>query len=225
MKLSDKLIAGTAFEVGAQTYQFDKNGVLFQLNPHPIEYDNKYIEERYNQYGELGPRMAHLRLGYLLGVLGKTPTSLLDVGYGNGDFLRAAATVIPNVTGNDHPPMYPIDPINTVENIYRNYYDVVSFFDVLEHFNDPYQIRELRCKYIIISVPNLVLDFSELEFKEWKHRRPNEHLAHFSQAALKKFFLDIGFECIAQSHIEDSIRKNHAQAQPNIATSVYEKIS
>ena len=32
--------------------------------------------------------MSYLRLGYLHGVIGDKPKSLLDVGYGNGSFLK-----------------------------------------------------------------------------------------------------------------------------------------
>ena len=223
MTLYERMVSKQEFSIGAEVYRFDVNGVLFQLNPNPVTYDDRYVEARYNSYGELGPRMAHLRLGYLLGVLGRVPSSLLDVGYGNGDFLRAANSIISDVVGNDAEPMYPITPIKTTDNIYEHYHEVVSFFDVLEHFTDPYDIKNLKCRYIIISVPNLSLEFSESEFANWKHRRPNEHIVHFSIVSLQKFFLDIGFTCISSSNIEDSIRKNTALEIPNITTCVFKR--
>ena len=51
-------------------------------------YDKEYVDIRYNSYGEKGLQMSYLRLGFILGALKHTPSSILDVGYGNGDFLK-----------------------------------------------------------------------------------------------------------------------------------------
>jgi len=70
-------------------YQKLENGVIRQIEKSDlINYNYDYVNNSYNTYGELGLRMAHLRTGYLIGSLGFIPNSILDIGYGNGDFLK-----------------------------------------------------------------------------------------------------------------------------------------
>lgn|GEM_PF-6790415 len=50
-------------------YKYDKNGVIRQIKVDKITYDYNYIEKSYNQHIGAG-NMSHLRLGYLLGIVG-----------------------------------------------------------------------------------------------------------------------------------------------------------
>lgn len=214
-----------SFSIDDVAYEYDASkGLCRQLGHTPTVYDEKYVEDRYNKYGELGPRMAHLRLGYLLGTLGFTPRSVLDVGYGNGDFLRAASSIVPVVRGYDIPPAYPIAPIETVGSIYADAHDVVCFFDVLEHFPDPYEIRALQAKYVYISLPFLHPELGIDWFRTWRHRRPNEHLWHFSRQGLATFFAEIGYKQLRLGVVEDTIRRNAEQDRPNILTGIFERL-
>ena len=63
------------------------DGVIEQILKNPISYNSEYISERYESFKEKSLRMSHLRLGFLCGTIGEMPSSILDVGYGNGDFL------------------------------------------------------------------------------------------------------------------------------------------
>ena len=85
-----------------ENYEILENGLIKQKSiVNKIQtYDTKYVDERYNQYGEKGPQMAGIRLGYLVGTLGYWPQSILDIGYGNGDFLKVCKGVIESY-GND----------------------------------------------------------------------------------------------------------------------------
>lgn len=205
------------FKVGNEDYEFDAiSGICKQLNPIPVKYDYEYVQTRYNSYGELGPRIAYLRLGFLLGALPEIPNSILDVGYGNGDFLKACSNIIQNVSGSDIPPSYPIAPIPTVDNIFEGTYDVVCFFDSLEHFIDPYLIKDLKTKYVFITLPQFHPDLGYEWFVNWRHRRPNEHLWYFSDKGLINFFQSIGYSLVKLSAFEDTIRKNTEQNLPNI---------
>ena len=80
-----------------ENYEKLDNGVIRQVNREPYNYDFDYSND-YNKLGEIGKRMSYLRLGYLLGVLDFTPKSILDIGYGNGDFLEACVNTIPSNT-------------------------------------------------------------------------------------------------------------------------------
>jgi hypothetical protein len=204
-------------------YEILENGLIKQknfINQKRI-YDVNYIKNSYDKYNELSAYMSYLRLGYLLGSINKTPQNILDVGYGNGDFLKAARNKINNCFGfevND----YPLPENCTKTNdIYDQEYDVVCFFDVLEHFEDIYEIKKLKTNYIYISVPECHY-FSDEWFLKWKHRRPDEHLWHFNLNSLSSFMAEIGFKLISSSNLEDTIRKP-LDENSNILTAIFKK--
>jgi hypothetical protein len=205
-------------------YKVDKNGIIKQIKVNKITYDSAYIESRYNTHKNR-KSMACLRLGYLLGVCGGGGiNSILDVGYGNGDFLKLSSQYIKKCTGADIAPAYPLPAhIKTTRNIYKDCYDVVCFFDSLEHFDNIYEIEQLKTKFIYISVPECHY-LSDEWFKNWKHRRENEHLWHFNLESLTAFFADIGYKIINHSHIEDIIRTRYDKNLPNILSAVFKKI-
>ena len=207
-----------------KNYTKDRNKVIRQINITKIDYDNEYVDQRYNSY-PTGEAMAYLRLGYLLGVLNEfKPTKILDIGYGNGDFLKAASKSINFCCGSDIEPMYPLpDYIETVQDIYKDEYDVVCFFDSLEHFDNIYEISKLRAKYIYISVPECHY-FSDEWFNSWKHRRENEHLWHFNLESLTLFFAEMGYEIINYSDVEDIIRTAQEDGVSNILSAIFRKI-
>ena len=205
-----------------ENYKIDKNGVIHQLDYKIIEYNPEYIEQRYYQYPEKCVNMGYLRLGYLIGSLGRIPDSILDVGYGSGDFLKVCREIIPDCYGYDITTLPPPEGTKLVTSIYENYYEVVSFFDVLEHFEDINEIKKLNCSYLFISLP-WCHNHSDEWFKNWKHRRPNEHLHHFNENSLNEFLKEIGYVKISSTKIEDTIRKSD-QKDPNILSAIYKKI-
>ena len=196
------------------TYEYLSNGVIKQCNVKKIAYTHEY-SNNYNSYGERGLQFSYLRLGVLLGALKKTPMSLLDVGYGNGDFLKVASQAIPHCYGADISD-YPVPSTckkTTLEE--KRFYDVVCFFDSLEHFDD--------CEHIFISVP-WCHHFSKSWFEKWYHRKPNEHLWHFNKPALISHFASHGYECVYSSNYEDIVRKNPESANyPNILSCLFKK--
>ena len=176
--------------------------------------------QRYDSYKESSLNMSYLRFGYLVGVLGGFPETILDCGYGNGDFLKVASKSCRSfgyeVNG------YPIPtPSVEVRDIYETEVEVTCFFDVLEHFEDIYEIKNLKSKYIYISVPNCLYHSDEW-FKEWRHRREDEHLWHFNEESLVNFFNEIGYKKLSSSNIEDSIR-GKLNGDQNILTCIFKK--
>jgi len=204
-------------------YEKLSNGVIKQLKVNKIQYNYDY-SSKYNQYGEKGIKLSYLRLGVLLGLLKHTPTSLVDVGYGNGDFLKTCIGTIPNLYGcdlSDYPPPDTCTKIyfNSIKNV-----DVVCFFDSLEHFDDINVIRELDTTYVFISVPWCHY-LSDEWFETWYHRRENEHLYHFNDISLRTFFEECGYECLYLGCYEDIIRKNPSVAPlKNILSGLFRKI-
>ena len=199
-------------------YEKDPNGVIKQINCTPFSYDYSYADN-YNTL-PTNDIMSHLRLGYIVGSLGKMPESILDVGYGNGAFLNLAKNST-TCYGHDIS-QYPIpEGVSFVENILENYYEVISFFDVIEHFSNPYFLKDLNCKYIVCSLPHCH-NFSDEWFRSWKHRKPNEHLWHFNEESLIKFFDVQGYSKINTSDFEDVVRKSK-ETYSNILSGVFLK--
>ena len=99
-------------------------------------------------------------------------------------------------------------------------YDVITFFDSLEHFEDIEFVKDLKCRVVCISVP-YCHNKSDEWFENWKHRRPNEHLWHFDKDSLVKFMERMGFVLCSYSNLEDTIRKNPDQEEPNILTCIF----
>ncbi len=205
-----------------KNYEKDRNGVIKQINCKPYIYDINYTVVRYDDKKVPVDNMSYLRLGYLLANLGKIPDSLIDVGYGNGKFLEKASKIIKKCYGYDIPPQYPLDGIPVVENIYDLEYDVVCFFDSLEHFEDIYEIKKLKANYIYISVPWCHY-LSDDWFQDWRHRREDEHLWHFDLESLKSFMAEMNYEYICHANIEDAIRKPYDPNLENILTAIFRK--
>ncbi len=196
------------------------NGVIKQKNVVKKEYDVSYIENSYNTYGDLGLRMSYLRYGFMIGSLGFIPEKIIDVGYGNGDFLSVCQNTIKKCYGYDVSG-YKIPDGCLFTDSMDIEVDVITFFDSLEHFDDISFVKNLKTKYILISVP-WCHNFSDEWLLTWKHLRPNEHIYHFSEISLKNFMVENGFELINFVNLEDNIRKNKS-TEKNILTAIFKK--
>ena len=206
-----------------KNYEITEDGIIKQTNITPFNYDIDYSDSRYSIFNDRG-NILNLRLGYIVGSIGKIPNSLMDVGYGNGDFLDSCKNFIPELYGNDIPPSYPLNQgINFVENITEQEVEVITFFDSLEHFPDIEFIKDLKCKYAIISLPWCYNGLDDTWFTNWKHRKPDEHLYHFNEKSLEKFMNRQGFKMINYCNIEDKIRIDKTLT-PNILTGCFKKI-
>ena len=204
-------------------YKKNIDGVVKQINCKPYIYSKEYSDSRYSVFNDRG-NILNLRLGYIIGSIGHIPKSLMDVGYGNGDFLDACKNSIDVLYGNDVEPAYPLkDNIKFVKDITSVEVDVITFFDSLEHFNDIEFVKDLKCKYAVISLPWCWGSSDDEWFNEWKHRKPDEHLYHFDEKSLEKFMKSMGFEIINYTNIEDKVRidKNYT---PNILTATFKKL-
>ena len=203
-------------------YNIDNFGVVHQTEFATISYNPEYIAERYFKYPEKCVNMSYLRMGYLIGSIGHIPKSILDVGYGSGDFLKVCQNIIPKCYGYDITTLPPPDGAKLVTSIYTNHYEVISFFDVLEHFENINDIKNLKCSYLYISLPWCHYHNDEW-FEKWKHRRINEHLHHFNEKSLTNFIESLGYKRINFSEIEDTIRKD-TNCDKNILSAVFEKL-
>ena len=150
-----------------------------------------------------------------------TPKSILDFGYGSGAFLDVCKKTIPNCYGYDIGEFNVPVGCSRIDDVFSKHFDVVTFFDSLEHVDDIYFLNKIDCNYIIISVPECHY-FSDEWFNSWKHRRVDEHIWHFSAKSLIDFMKSQKYEMINLSNIEDVIRKS-IDEHSNILTGVFKK--
>lgn len=202
-----------------KNYNVDQYGVIHQIESNPFVYDSQYINVGYGNLKTLTDEMAHLRWGYICGVIGRTPTSILDVGYGTGDFLKVAKRCTDQCYGNDLFTDLLPEGCKFVSDITESHYDVITFFDSLEHHPDIDFVQNLKCNYAVVSLP-WCHNYSDEWFENWKHRKPDEHLHHFSHISLEKFMNSKGFKMVSYGNIEDTIRKD-PNNKPNILTAVF----
>jgi len=198
-----------------EQYKKDTFGVVHQLNPEPFNYTQEY-QDAYKSLNEEG--MSHLRLGLIVGCLGRIPQSLLDVGPGSGHFATTASKIIPRVKIADAITRTDIN-LPQVENPFDEHVEVMTMFDVVEHIEDLSFLSDLKARYLVLSVPCYP---GEEKFPEWKHRKPNEHLHHFNEQSLKLFMADKGWMYFGVTNIEDMIRISN-ENKPNIITAIFYK--
>ena len=202
-----------------KNYEQLANGVIKQKNYEKIEYGYDYSSKR--NYGVKGIKISYLRLGFIVGAIKHIPSDVLDIGYGNGDFLSASKTIVKNCYGFDISNYPTPDGIQKLNQISDFNGEVITMFDVLEHFEDISVVKDFKCKYLIISLPECHY-FSEEWFENWKHRKPNEHLWHFNKKSLTNFMEEMDYKPLSFSNIEDSVRLSDGPYS-NILTVAFEK--
>jgi hypothetical protein len=200
-----------------RNYAIDDCGVIHQIESNDFRYDYNYVMRAYQNVPS--EAMSHLRLGYIIGSIGRIPTSLLDVGYGDGSFLKTARKIVPKVFGYDVEPAYPLDDIECLPSLLAREFDVVTFFDSLEHFKAIDFVNDLRTSYLCVSVPWCHY-LSDAWFRNWKHRKPDEHLWHFNDDSLRRFMSRMGFELLNYCNMEDAIKKT-GEDHPNILSAIF----
>lgn len=205
-----------------KNYERLENGTIRQIKYIQYQYEDEYFN-KYKKISHLNNNMANLRLGLIIGAIKRVPSSILDIGAGTGEFINTCSDIVPKC--------FAFDVIKTtkyskkvqrVENFLKEQYDVITFFDSLEHIEDISFIKKLKCNYVVISVPWCHY-FSDEWFESWKHRRENEHLWHFNEESLKNFFKENGYRAIFSGNPEDTIRKP-VDDNKNILTCIFEKI-
>lgn len=204
-------------------YRKDEFGIIHQIKTKSFIYDEKYVIE-YNKFKEKTKEMSYLRLGYLMGVIGKKPNTILDYGYGNGAFLEVCQSADIECYGTDISGYSIPKDCKFIEadKLQKYKFEVVCFFDSLEHLDDISFLKHLNTKFIYISLPWChQAVFGDNWFKTWKHLKPNEHLHHFDEFGIKNYMNSMGYDCINIGNPEDCIRIS-AQHQ-NILSGIFRK--
>jgi len=196
-------------------------GWLYQTNKTgDIKYDYNYVHDVYDRYAMVDD-MSKLRYEFIKKNI--KFKSILDVGYGNGSFLKYCLKHDKICFGYDISGYELPKEITITQNI-NEAVDIVSFFDSLEHFPQVDLnniLNQLKCRYISISVP--WNHYEGKEFETWKHRKPNEHRHHFSAVGLANLFYKSNFKLIEMSSYEDKIRGT-LHGLPNILSAIFKKM-
>ena len=200
-------------------YAINDDGIVYQIKRNPFDYTGHY-NDYYADIKDCTRYTSNLRLGYIIGSIGYIPNSVLDVGYGAGVFLEACGEEVDRY-GHDISGWPVPEGCTFVEDLLRGSYDVITFFDSLEHMDDIDFVKDLNTKYVCISVPDCHY-FSDEWFDTWKHRKPDEHLWHFNEASLNKFMDRMGYDTINTCNLEDITRKNN-ESYTNILTGIFKK--
>jgi hypothetical protein len=155
--------------------------------------------------------MSYLRLGFLKGFARKG--RLLDIGYGNGSFIKLSIMAGYDSFGKEVHGLsgkYGIRESGLDES-----WDIITLFDSLEHMDSLDQIRNINSKLIIVSTPLRPTTFpSNLG---WKHWKPGEHLHYFDRNGIEKIWPRK--KILMEADVEDVIRTSD-NGQQNILTIV-----
>lgn len=193
---------------------------VVRTGPGPT-YSNDYMEY-YNKIPS--DKMSQIRYNVLWDYIDNFE-SVCDIGYGNGAFLKYCS-ITKKAYGydvSDYPVPEGVTRLNRVEDIDV---DVVTFFDSLEHMEQPDLegfLRNLKTKHVVISLPWFHEHKGSEWFTTWKHRKPNEHFHHFDVHGLFGLLTDSGYKIVHVGNEEDGIRRP-VDSLPNILTVVATKI-
>ena len=170
-------------------------------------------------YNRICPTTASRRLAAQLALVnrygpplprGGTPPRALDVGVGRGDFLERLARMGWDVDGTDFSaesarlassrlskPIH-VGSFESMD-LGNRVYDLVTFWDVLEHLNQPLSaLRNAREHLavdgvLIVGVPNYTALEARLMKSRWPHLDVPRHLFHFTAQTLRRMLTEAGF--------------------------------
>lgn len=216
-----------------------KTSAIHQLFPERFVYDAKYCSTYDTPLYKLKSQaLSRLRLAVCESAFGKAFKrpfhSLLDCGYGNGDFLKyvQVTEAVETLYGHDISGVlapYDVKQLGHIGDTSFNDIDVITFWDCLEHFPDLSFLQHLKAKALLISLPwnhfnadhnRKGRDIAITNFESWHHRKPNEHLHHFDKFALVATLKLYGWELIFSNNMEDMVRD---RAPYNILTAAFQR--
>lgn len=191
-------------------YAVLQTGAIKHLNPTVYTYDAAYSAV-YNtpEYKAKSDMLQMLRMGFVQGAHGRRICELQDIGYGNGAFLNHAKQFVSIAYGKD------VTDVPVPDGCHRSdeyeQVSVMTFHDCLEHFHCLNFVRDLECETLVVSLPNC--PFAKLGRgwfeKEYPHRKPSEHIYHFSSASLDETMRLLNWKTVATSYHETIIRNRY----------------
>ena len=159
-----------------------------------MKYDLDYYENLLRQYSKTAEGICRIRWEWIAEY---KPKSVLDYGAGVGWFraYRPDGVMVHSFDIGGYPQT----------GISLQVYDMVCFYDVLEHINDFTEIEPVirLANRIVTSLP-----IKNGDLAEWKHFKPGEHLHYFTEETLEALMKRYGFRVIKSGKPECPPRKD-----------------
>jgi hypothetical protein len=132
--------------------------------------------------------------------IGLRDLTVLDYGSGPGAFHAHGPNGYTKFNYDINPTCGFTDKVWRHENI-----DILTMWDSIEHIPNFYgEIKEVEAEWLFISTPNL--DSVTSPFAFWKHRRPKEHIYHFTKDDLEVILDDLGYKIVECNYDEGRLR-------------------
>jgi hypothetical protein len=149
-----------------------------------MKYDIDYYYNLLRIQGKTGEQIAKIRWNF---VSGCAPKNVLDYGCGIG-FFGAYAPKGVKIESFDIMPV-----IQTA--IIRHEYDLVTLWDVIEHFTDIDDLRDIcvKANYVACTIP---VKPADLPWKKYKHWKPGEHTTYYDPEMLELLMDGFGFKLV-----------------------------
>lgn len=149
-----------------------------------MQYNLEYFEKMLRLNSATAEHISAIRWDFVKEI---EPKTVLDYGSGPGWFRAFRPDYV------EHVDTYDIGQFPQT-GIRRDVYDLITFWDVIEHIKNLSSLSSLwtKTKYVALSIP---IRYKGLKLKEWKHYKPGEHFHYFSEETIKGYFRSIGFEC------------------------------
>ena len=163
-----------------------------------MNYDLEYRDNLLRIHSKTAEEICKIRWDWVKDCEAKT---ILDYGCGVGWF-RAFS---PNGSQVD---TYDIMPVIQT-GITRDNYDLITFWDVLEHIVklDDIEFFLKRVKYAAISIPIIPKNVF-FNLKSWHHYKPGEHIHYFTERSIEQKFRSWGFGLVKKGTPECPPRKD-----------------
>lgn len=153
--------------------------------PQQFQYDNDYFYNMLRMYSPSAKQICEARWKFVEEINADT---VLDYGSGCG-FFKAFA-----------PEGVKVDTFDIMRvpqtGVTRNQYDLVTFWDVLEHIPDLPGMKSIfeKTNYVALTVP---IKPDNVSWEEYKHFKPGEHIHHFQEDYLRAVMKTVfGFDII-----------------------------
>lgn len=190
---------------------------LVYLNPRPLKkYIGKYYSSESYWDQKANPKKSY---GYLLNIIKHKIKSgrVLDIGAATGLFLSNfkkgnweiegtdISKIAAKIAKNKYGLVIKIGDFLDIK-YPTNYFDLVTFNNVLEHLYKPKEtlvkVHKVLKKggTVLITVPNLDSFGSKLFKNSWYALDVPRHLYHFTPSTLKKMIVDSGFKIVKVRH-------------------------
>lgn len=165
-------------------------------------------------FPEKGVRKHSKRLMRWLSQVKDKPGKMLDIGCGQGVHLEVAKSQGWNVVGIDHSETSQkicrtrgIEAYESLNDFKQQckpnaQFDVISYWEVIEHLPDPLKFLEDIKGYLkedgvlVFSTPNFNSRRAKSNEKDWYQIRPPEHLQYFNPVSLSKIHERAGYHVL-----------------------------